>query len=128
MIRTIHALVMFACLLGFAGNVLGQDPVTQRPGDPESVQPMATPKQAPKAEAKLLATLEGREEWGNNGKLSFAIYEDGKVVMVDATEQPVTGKASADGKTLTLAFGNCVYEATESNGVFTGKARYTSGP
>jgi hypothetical protein len=112
---------------------MGQDPVTERPGSqPALAKPMQAPQPAaktePKTEAKFLVRLEGHEEWGTSGKLSFDIFEGGKVVMTDSTSKPVTGTGSANGKTVTFKFANCVYESTEVNGVLTGKARYTSGP
>jgi hypothetical protein len=128
MFRTIHALVLVAGLLGVVGESFGQDPVTERPNQPKSTDASVAPKQMPAANAKLLATVEGREEGLITGPLAFHCYDGGKVVMIDVTKKPVEGTFKSDGKKIQFIFGNCVYEGTENKlGTLTGTARFTTG-
>jgi hypothetical protein len=131
MIRSIHALVLAAGMLGLVGSGFGQDPVTERPGQPPAKPaPMPAAQQpapAPAPAARPIVTLEGHEEWGNYGELTFHLFQSGKATMIDATKKPVHGTVKVEGNRMKLIFGNCVYEANENNGVISGKARYTSG-
>jgi hypothetical protein len=134
MIRTLRAFLL-AGFVACSGLVWGQDPVTERPGATRPADSVTRPSEQAKLQpqqnaqnaVKPLVTLEGNEEWGNNGSLIFHVYQSGKAVMIDATQKPVSGTVKVDGNRMTLTFGNCVYEGTEVNNVISGRARYTSG-
>jgi hypothetical protein len=132
MFRTIQALGLVGGLLVLVGQGFAQEPVTERPGQvkqqsapQQAVQQPAAPRPAPTG--RLLVTLDGHEEYGSTGKLTFQIYDTGKVVMIDSANVPVTGKIQLNGQKATISFNNCVYECTENNNVLSGRARFTAG-
>jgi len=125
MTRTILAAVLL--FAATAASAQDQDPVTRRPRVPS--RPDTTPAPAePAPAAPESITLRGHEDWGTNGKLTFTVKRGGSVVMVDATNQPVTGTVTIRDARVTFRFTNCVYEGTVRGTAVTGEARFTSGP
>ncbi len=129
MVKAIGTLALVLASFGLVGSAFAQDPVTQRPGISRPATKIAAPP-APlnQAAARPLVTLEGREAWGTTGELEFQMFAGNRAVMIDETRNPVEGTYRVVGNRLTLTFNNCVYDATEANGVMTGRARYTNGP
>ncbi len=121
MFRTIRTFVLVAASLGLAAPAFAKDPL-EMPFGPRPIMPRNN------AAVKPLITLEGREEWGTNGSLVFKLYQAGRAVMIDETRRPIEGTYHFDGDRVQLFFGNCVYDATDFNGILVGRARYTTGP
>lgn len=127
MVQSIRTFVLVVGLLGSAGSLVAQDPQTERESNYRSVPMPSAPKLPANEAVRPLVTLEGREEWGQTGELVFQMYQGARAVMIDETKRPVEGTYRVVGNRLTLTFQNCVYDATEANGVIAGRARYTSG-
>jgi len=60
------------------------------------------------------------------GALTFVLVDDGKVTMVDAKTTD-TGTWTQTGRTVTIQFSNCVYDAQLDGAVLQGTAHYTVG-